>query len=453
MTRPALLVKNPVGKTITGMTVPLLGGIYAMMSFTLVDTYFVSRLGTTALAAISFTFPISMLLVYLILGIGVGTASLVSRTIGQGNHADAARFATDGLTLGILFVIFEILLGLITIDPLFTFLGAEGPVLRLIRDYMEIWYVAIGFFILSMMSNNIIRAAGDATFPGLVMIISALMNLILDPILIFGYFGLPALGIQGAALSTLIAFMMSVIALLIKQFHHYHLITFDIPSPRQCWRSWSQIIYIGVPSGLANVIVIIAIAFITRILATYDEATVAGFGIAIRIEEFFLAPFHALSGAIAPFVGQNWGSRQFDRIQQGLKLCLYYCSYGGLVLAVLLALTGKLLAQIFDTNEHVILTASLYLLIVPASYFARGIVLIVIASLNALGKPMPATSISFIRTFLLYVPLAYLGNAWWGISGIFASALAANTLTGLGAHFWNKKYLMRLIGAQKINVL
>ena len=199
MTKSALLVKNPVGKTITGMTFPLLGGIYAMIAFTLADTYFVSRMGTTALAAISFTFPVGMVLVYFILGIGVGTSSIVSRTIGQGNHADAARFATDGLTLGVLFVILEILLGILTIDPLFIFLGAKGEVLALIRDYMQIWYVAIGFFIISMMSNNIIRAAGDAKFPSIVMMISALINLILDPILIFGYFGLPAFGIRGAA--------------------------------------------------------------------------------------------------------------------------------------------------------------------------------------------------------------------------------------------------------------
>ena len=447
MTKSALLVKNPVGKTITGMTFPLLGGIYAMIAFTLADTYFVSRMGTTALAAISFTFPVGMVLVYFILGIGVGTSSIVSRTIGQGNHADAARFATDGLTLGVLFVILEILLGILTIDPLFIFLGAKGEVLALIRDYMQIWYVAIGFFIISMMSNNIIRAAGDAKFPSIVMMISALINLILDPILIFGYFGLPAFGIRGAAIATLIAFVMATGALLIKQFGHYRLITFEIPTPRQCWHSWSQILYIGIPSGLTNVIINIAIAFITRLLANYSETAVAGFGIAIRIEEFFLAPFHALSGAIAPFVGQNWGSRQFDRIRQGLKLCMEFCLYGGLGLALVLAMTGKYLAQIFDKNEQVILVATLYLFIVPVSYFARGIILIVIASLNALGKPIPSTFISLVRTFILYVPLAYLGNALWGINGIFASALAANTLSGLGAHFWNKKYLERLIRA------
>ena len=444
-TKSALLVRDPVGKTITRMTLPLMGGIYAMIAFTLADTYFVSRLGTTALAAISFTFPVSMVLVYFILGIGVGTASIVSRTIGEGNHAEAARFATDGLSLGILFVIFEILIGLLTINPLFTFLGAEGQVLVLIGDYMRLWYVAIGFFIITMMSNNIIRAAGDAKFPGIVMISSALINLLLDPILIFGYFGLPAFGIQGAAIATLIAFIMATVALLIKQFVHYRLITFETPTLRQCWRSWSQILYIGVPSGLTNVIINIAIAFIMRLLANYNEAAVAGFGVAIRIEEFFLAPFHALGGAIAPFVGQNWGSRQFGRIRDGLKLCLDYCLFGGLGLALVLAFTGKYLAQIFDKNEQVVQVASLYLLIVPVSYFALGIILIVTSTLNALGKPLPATVISLARTFVLYVPLAYLGNTLWGINGIFASALAANILAGWGAHAWNNNYLEKLI--------
>ena len=310
---------------------------------------------------------------------------------------------------------------------------------------MRIWYVAIGFLIITMMSNNIIRAAGDAKFPGIVMMTSALINLCLDPILIFGYFGLPAFGIQGAAIATLTAFVLASIALLTKQCVHYRLITFKIPTARQCWHSWSQILYIGIPSGLTNVIINIAIAFITRLLSNYSDAAVAGFGIAIRIEEFFLAPFHALGGAIAPFVGQNWGSRQFNRIRHGFKLCLDYCLYGGLGLALILALTGKFLAQIFDKNEQVVHVASLYLLIVPVSYFGRGIILIVISTLNALGKPIPATVISLARTFILYVPLAYLGNALWGINGIFASALAANILAGWGAQAWNSNYLEKLI--------
>ena len=447
----ATLVKDPVGATITGMTLPLLGGIYAMISFTLADTFFVSRLGTTALAAISFTFPVTMVLTYFILGIGIGTASIVSRTIGEGNHTDAARFATDGLSLGIIFIFFEILIGLNTIDPLFKFLGAKEEVLGLIRDYMEIWYIAIGFFIISMLSNNIIRAAGDAKFPGIVMIISALVNLILDPILIFGYLGAPALGIKGAAMATLIAFFLAAIALLIKQFFHYRLITSEIPTIQKCWNSWRQILYIGLPSGLTNVIVNIAIAFIMRILASFGETTVAGFGIAIRIEEFFLAPFHALGGACAPFIGQNWGAKKFDRVRQGLKLCITYCLYGGIIFAVILALTGSHLARIFDQNDRVVLVASLYLLIVPVSYGTRGIILIVNASLNALGRPIPATVISFIRTFLLYIPLAYIGKIVWGINGIFTAALLANTVTGIAALSWKRKYLDQLIEANQKN--
>ena len=440
MNKPALIDK-PVGKTILSMTLPLLGGIYAMITFTLADTYFVSRLGTTALAAISFTFPITMVLIYFVMGVGIGTASVVSRMIGQGDHKQAVRFSTDGLLLGTFFVILVTVIGLMTINPLFSFLGAKGEVLNLINDYMSVWYIAIAFFIISMISNSIIRATGDAKFPGIIMMISALINLILDPIMIFGYFGFPAMGIKGAALATLIAFVISVIALLIKQCFHYKLISFELPSLQTLWNSWQKILYIGLPSGLTNAIINIAIAFIMRLLASFGDEAVAGFGIAIRIEELALAVFHALGGAIAPFTGQNWGAKKFSRVHQGLNLSIKFCVFAGLSLAVILAIFGGQWARIFDSDKSVILVAYLYMLIVPVSYSARGIIMIITSSLNALGKPIPATFISIVRTFILYIPLAYMGKVLFGMGGVFAAALLANILTGLGAFYWSRKYL------------
>jgi len=436
------MLNGPIGQTISSMTLPLLGGIYAMITFTLADTYFVAKLGTTALTAISYTFPVAMVLIYFIVGVGVGTASVVARAIGEGTKGKAARFATDGLILSVIFIVAVVAVGLTTIDPLFRFLGAEDDTIAMIRDYMSVWYIAIAFFIVSMVSNNIIRATGDAKFPGLIMGISAVINLILDPILIFGYLGLPAYGIKGAAIATLIAFSISAVALLIKQ-ARYHLITFQAPQWRSVWRSWREILYIGVPSGLTNVITYIALAFIMKLLSTYEETAVAGFGVAIRIEELALAIFHAMNGAIAPFVGQNWGAKYFHRIHQSLELCIRFCLKAGFILAIVLALIGGPLARIFDRNETVVSVAALYMLIVPISYMARGTIMMISSTLNALGKPIPATVISFVRTFVLYVPLAIAGKEIFGIAGIFTAALLANTLTAVGTYYWNRQFLKR----------
>lgn len=440
----AVLVEGAVGKTIMSMTLPLLGGIYAMITFTLVDTYFVSRLGTKALAAISFTFPVSMVLVYFILGVSVGTASVVARAIGAGDLENARRFAAHGLLLSAVFIVLEIAVGLATIDPLFRFLGARGEVLRLIRGYMIVWYFAIAFFIVSMAANNIIRAAGDAKFPGTIMMVSALINLILDPVLIFGHFGFPALGIRGAAVATLIAFFISSAALLGKQMFHYRLITFEIPPLGRCLNSWRQILYIGLPSGLTNVIINLAMAFVMRLLASFGEAVVAGFGIAVRVEELALAVFHAMSGVIAPFVGQNWGVGDFGRVRQGLNFTTKFCVFGGLALAVALAFWGESAARVFDKDQGVIVVVSLYMSIVPVTYGARGITMMVTSSLNALGRPVPATVISAIRTFVLYIPLAHLLKPYFGIMGIFAAVFLANAFTGLGTSLWSKSYLNKL---------
>lgn len=444
------LTEGPIGKKLVMMTLPMLGGIFAMISFTLVNTFFISRLGTKPLAALSFTFPIAMVLIYFIVGVGVGTASVVARAIGSGDQHSVRRFTTDGLILGLIFVVIEIIAGLCTMDILFPFLGARGDVLVLMKEYMGLWYISTAFFILSMISNNIIRATGDVKFPSIVMMISALINLCLDPILIFGWGFVPAFGIRGAAIATLIAFMISLAAMLYRLIVHLRLITLEVHSFKVYWNSWRQILYIGLPSGFTNVIINLAMIFIIRLLSTFGESTVAGFGVAVRIEELALAVFHALGSVLAPFAGQNWGAKKFSRIQEGLHFSFNFCLWGGIVLTIILVLFGEQAVSLFDKDKNVIFVGYLYIIIVSASYGARGIMMMVTTYLNALGKPVPASIIAFIRTFIIYIPIAYLFKASFGVAGIFIAAFLANFLTGFGAQIWNRTYLKNLISLQKI---
>lgn len=444
------LTEGPVGRKLLIMTLPMFGGILSMISFTLVDTYFVSRLGTKPLAAMSFTFPVAMVLVYFISGVGVGTASVVARAIGSGDQKSVKRFTTDGLLLGLLFVALEVVIGLATMDILFPFLGARGEVLVLMKEFMGIWYIGIAFFIMSMIINNIIRATGDVKFPSIVMIVSALINVILDPVFIFGWGKVPAFGIRGAAIATSIAFVFSLAVLIHRLFAHDRLVTFEIPSFKACWNSWKEILRIGLPSGFTNVIINLAMVFIMRLLAPFGETIVAGFGVAVRIEELALAIFHALGAVLAPFTGQNWGAKNYDRVHQGLNFSFKFCVLTGVILAFVLIMFGKNAASIFDKDTNVILAAYLYLLIVPFSYGARGIMMMVTSYLNALGKPFPASVIAVVRTFGIYIPLAYVCKSFMGITGIFIAALLANMVTGFGSFFWSRPFLNHLIALQKV---
>jgi len=369
-----------------------------------------------------------MILIYFVMGIGIGTASVVSRAVGEGDHQKVRRLVTDGLLLTVLLAGVLTFLGLWTIKPLFTFLGAQRDVLTLINDYMRVWYIGIGFIVISMVTFNIIRALGDATSPGILMMFSALLNLVLDPIFIFGLFGFPALGIKGAALASLTAFSVSTVLSLMIVAKREKL--FWLSLDPHIFRSWKEILYIGLPSATSNVIIHLAIAVVVKLLATFGEKAVAGFGIATRIEAFALAVYFALSSIIGPFVGQNWGAGKIQRIQEGLRLSDRFCLLWGLFLAVIFALFARPLVGLFDQNELVLAVASLYLLIVPLSYGAEGVLMMTTSAFNALGRPLPATFLSLTRMFVFYIPLAYLGKAYFGFIGIFAAAFIANIVTG-----------------------
>ncbi len=155
------LIEGPVGRRLLFLTVPMVGGIFAITTFNLVDTFFVARLGTDELAAMGFIFPVVMFVQSIALGLGIGTASVVSRAIGEGDHRKVRRLTTDSLILAVLLVVLFVTVGLLTINPLFTLMGATPEILPLIRQYMTIWYVGMIFVTVPMVGNNAIRATGD----------------------------------------------------------------------------------------------------------------------------------------------------------------------------------------------------------------------------------------------------------------------------------------------------
>ena len=173
----ARLIEGPVQKTLIRLTLPMVLGTLGMVIFNLSDTFFVGQLGTNQLAALSFTFPVVLIVSSLAMGLGIGASAVISRAIGEGNHYKVKRLTTDSLTLSLIFVGFFALFGLLTINPLFRLLGASGEVLVYISQYMTIWYLGVVFVVIPMVGNNAIRASGDTKTPGLIMVFASFVIL------------------------------------------------------------------------------------------------------------------------------------------------------------------------------------------------------------------------------------------------------------------------------------
>ncbi|NET33116.1 MAG: MATE family efflux transporter [Cyanothece sp. SIO1E1] len=433
------LTEGDVGSQLLQLTLPTVWGVLALITFNLADTYFVGQLGTVQLAAMSFTFPVVMTLGNLAWGLGVGAASVIARAIGEGDHARVQRFTTNSLTLSLVAVILFVSVGLVTIDPLFTALGATAEVLPLIRDYMQIWYFGMIFLVVPLVGNSAIRAAGNTTTPSLIMTLAAGINIVLDPLLILGWGGFPRLELQGAALATVITRAMTLVAaLLVLQFKE-RMLSPKLPDWRETLWCWRDILHVGIPAAATNMINPIAIGVVTSLLATFGAEVVAAFGVASRIESLAMIIPMALAASMSPFVGQNWGAKQYSRVRRALQLSFWFCLFWGLLSMVILAPAAGWLAAIFDNNPEVVAIAINYFLIVPISYAAASVILVSSSTFNALGKPLPAVVMTLVRTFGLYIPLAYLGGQLMGPNGVFIAASASSLAVGIGAYLWNQK--------------
>ena len=421
------------------MTAPMLLGIATMMGQAFVDTWFIGQVGDRELAAYGFGFPILMIVTSVAIGLGAGTSSVVARAIGSGNHRRTRRLATDSLILSFLITAAIALLGIFTIEPLFLLLGAPQDMIPMLTSFMTILYLGVPFVVVGMVGMSTMRATGDTRLPSKMMIFGAGLNVILDPILIFGVGPIPAMGLNGAATAGLLARGAIFVASLYMLAWRLDMVSFKLPQFEEIRKSWADILHVGLPAAGTNAIVPIGAAIITAMIAQYGPEAVAGFGVASRVESLMLVIYYAMSSVIGPFVGQNLSANAEGRIHLSLKLCAVFCIASGLVIAVLLAVLSGFLPTLFSDNEDVIRVTRLFLLIAPISYGTYGMVMVMNAAFNGLGKPMPGVVVSLMRIVVLYVPLAYLGARYFDIVGIFAAYAIANVVSGVFSWVWAKK--------------
>lgn len=433
------LVSGNVKDVIMKLTFPMIFGMLGMIVFNLVDTFYVSKLGAEQLAALTFTFPVILVLNSLIMGIGVGTSSVASRVIGEGNYHKVQRVATDSLLLGIIMAGLMVIGGLLTIEPVFKLLGAEGIVFDYVKRYMNIWYLVNVFVVIPMVVNNIIRALGDTKTPSLVMILSAGINVVLDPLLIFGFGAIPAMGIEGAAIATVISRAVTFVFAIYVLAKRKKVLVFEKVSIKEIAESWKQILYIGLPNGLTKMVVPVATGVVTGLIASYGIKAVASYGIATKLEFFTLAIINALASVIGPFVGQNIGAKKPERVAEGIKFSEKFSIGYSALLFIICAVLAEPIAKIFSSDPQVVQYVVTYLRIVPLAYGLQGVFLIASTALNSMNKPMQASSLTIIQMFVLYLPLAFLGSRFFGIVGIFGGLVISYGITGVLAHLMVSK--------------
>ena len=401
----------------------------------LVEAVYLGWIGTEALAALGFAFPVTITLFAFAGGIGTGASSVIARSVGSGDGERAAVLVTHAQLLVLVVGSVIGLLGFWYAEIVITALGATGAVREMAVDYLTVYMLGFPLFMLSMVGSTLLRATGRAASPGIVMTTGSVLQMAFGPVLIFGWFGLPALGIAGAAWAYVLSRVFSVsvyLALLVRA-------RMIRRSMKGFWQSFAAIVHVGGPATASGLIQPVSMLIITRLLAAHGHEVVAGYNVAMRVETMVHMVLWGVSSSVGPFVGQNWGAGQFQRARQALSLSNRFCLAWGLVTFVVLFLGGDYFVRLIDDNETVGAVARMFFLIVPLSIGFMGVMQVASTCFNALGRPAPPLIIALLRTFVMYVPIAILANWVWGYPGIFAATALTNVVMGTIAWDWNRR--------------
>ena len=439
------VLEGSITRHILRMLGPFSIAIIAMISTGIVDTIYLGRLtdvarpnlAIMALAALGFAFPLTFIGNSANIGLGAGTMSAVARALGQGDTEKSRRHAAAAILLGLFLMTILVSLMLLAAPFILPFAGASSEVGKMALSYLAISLPGLVVTSVASMSNNILRAAGEAALPSSIMIMGAMINIIMDPFLIFGWGPFPRMEVAGAALATVIGNIIAACFGFYLVAIHRKAISFVGMTFGSLRRAWTIIGRVGLPAAITNIIVPVATFTAVAIIGNkLGESDVAAFTVASRAELLSVGMLYALSACIGAITGRNGGAGKTGRVREAFKVCYLICVIWSTVIALLVAVFAQQIAYVFTTDEVLIAKAIPYFYIVPITVFAYGFVFVSAAGLNAIGRPIYGFTYTVIRSLLLYVGLIYIGVQTAGLTGAYVGVAAANIISGFIAIYW-----------------
>lgn len=436
------LTAGPIPRHIARLTGFLMLSMISYNVATLVETVYIGMVGTNELAAISFTFPVVMILQSVAFGLAAGAGSVAARTIGSGDIQRVKRLSTHCL---LLVSILSSLIGIAAyffLTPIFIVLGANEEVLPLIDSYLTIWLFGMPIFAMTTVGITLMRSTGDAVSPGYLSALGALLHIGIAPLFIFGVGPCPEMGLQGAALSFVIARFLEILVFFYCFALRDKMMVFGLEGFK---RSVGDMLHVGLPAIAANLIVPVSTAVITRLLAGHGTAIVAGFGVAVRIEFMTIMVIFSVSISLSPIVGQNWGARLYHRVKVAMRTANVFVISWGILSYVILVVFGHFFVGLINDDPLVQSAAYDYLRVGPLAVGLMGVIFNATHCFNALGKPMPPLILSLLRMIVIKIPVVLVGNYFFGYMGIFIGMVISTVVVAIISSQWVSRTIDRRI--------
>jgi len=420
-------------------SVPATAGMLVMATYNIVDTIFVGMLGSEAIAALSVAFPFQMLLGALGIGTGVGAASLMSRSLGSGNKEIARSAVGQVISLSLIYGLVVALAGFLYLEPLLVIFGATPEILALTGEYVIVITSGSVMFFLIMGLNNTVRGAGNPKLSMYVMIISALVNIVLDPIFIFAL----GMGVRGAAVATVLAKVIGV-AIMLRYF------TAGSDEIRVSWSCLKlrpdtiRMIYvIGFPVMIQQVSTNLSLVVANNILATYGHLPIAALGLVFRLFMFALMPVIGIAQGVLPIIGFNFGAGKMERIRETLVKGTLASVGLASAFGVLYFAFPHLFISIFTREAALVELGARALRIMVVMYPLIGAQIIFSTYFQATGRGLPSLVLSLLREVILFIPFLFLFSALLGLDGVWYSRPFSDILAFLVTFFLIRRELHR----------
>ncbi len=434
----------PVGKLLITMSVPTMFSMLIQALYNIVDSIFVSRVSEAALTAVSLAFPMQNLMMSFAIGTSIGICSVVSRRLGEKKEKEAFNAASTGYILMLCCYALFMVAGLTISKAFFRIYTTDAELVEMGGVYLTICMGAsIGIF-MSVYCEKVLQATGDTIHPMFIQIAGAVFNVIFDPIFIFGYFGLPAMGVAGAALATVLGQVLSMILGLsfVKKNQYVPVKFFKFEFDRS---SAKDILKVGIPSIVMQGIGTLMTSLMNAILIVYDVLATTAFGVYFKLQSFVFLPVFGLNAGLLPILGYNYGAQNKKRLMRALKL--------GIVIAFTIMTLGMMIFNIipetlfglFNASENLLAIGCVALRRISFSFPLAAICIMLGSVFQATGDGYLSMITSIVRQIVFLIPAAFIFGKLFGLDAVWFSFIFAEVFaTSLNAIFFVKENKTKL---------
>jgi putative MATE family efflux protein len=443
--KTADLTQGKINKHILNITIPASVGMVFNTLFNVIDTFYAGSIGTTALAGMSLSFPVFFIMISIASGVGSGTTALAAIAIGAQDQKKYHGLAYNSLVMGLLLSVVLMIIGPLISKPLLLFMGASSESLQYGLDYLSWIFYGTFFFVLNMILNAILTSQGDTKSYRNVLIVAFILNIILDPMFVLGWFGLPKMGTMGVALATVIVQAIGTAYLIYKVAKSSYFDIHLFKKTRVMFDQWKELFKQGFPASVNMMTIALGVFVINYFVVKYaGDVGIAAYGAAVRVEQMALLPALGLNTAALTITGQNFGANKWARIEETYKRTLLY----GLIIMVIGMIVIYPLARsaigVFNSDPAVLDVGAEYLRIEVLCFTTYVLMGVSIAVLQGLKAPKIAIYVGIYRQFLMPMILLSLFGSWFGIKGIWYGIVLVNWTATIFTLIYTKQKMKKI---------